>query len=216
MTLFQELPYDGLLGIGPSATPLQDQQSFTKTLFNSGLISNHSLTFRHVPQRNNAKEIEFGYFGHTKALVRYHLETVNPDLNTMRIDVSTAQLGNYTFPTTLGYNAALNMTVDPMWIRVNLILGSDPFITYETPILAELDEFQTFMGHFFPDFTIQRGKNRFNHTVITAQTGGKNCTKQQFKQGELQNFTFNTSRAHQFHIPYQSMMFDTYMGYPIG
>jgi len=49
MTLFQELPYDGLLGIGPSANPIQDQQSFTKTLFNSGLISNHSLTFRHVP-----------------------------------------------------------------------------------------------------------------------------------------------------------------------
>jgi len=71
----------------------------------------------------------------------------------MRIDVSTAQLGNYTFPTSL-VNPTYNVTVDPAWMRVNLILGSDPFITYETPILAELDEFQTFMGHFFPDFTI--------------------------------------------------------------
>ena len=88
MSLFQEMPYDGILGIGPSSNPTQDKHSFSKYLFNSGLISNHTLTFRHLPIFNNAKEIEFGSFGHTSALVRFHIEQVNQDLNTMRIDVT--------------------------------------------------------------------------------------------------------------------------------
>jgi hypothetical protein len=55
-----------------------------------------------------------------------------------------------------------------MWMRVNLILGSDPFITYETPILSELDEFMSFMTHYYPDVILTRGTNRFNHTVIAG------------------------------------------------
>lgn len=100
-------------------------------------------------------------------------------------------------------------------MRVNLILGSDPFITYETPYLEELDEFQTYMSYFYPDITLTRGQNKFNHTVLIGQTSGKSCSKVTLKN-PFQNFTFNTSHVHQFHIPASSMLFDQYMGFPLG
>ena len=82
------MPYDGILGIGPTSNEIEDRQSFTKYLFNTGLITNHTMTFRHLPSNSNSREIEFGYFGHTSALVRFHMEAVHDNLNTMRIDVS--------------------------------------------------------------------------------------------------------------------------------
>ena len=54
-------------------------------------------------------------------------------LNTMRIDIGNIQFSNYTLPTHLNTTDANGTRVDLGWLRVNLILGGDPFLTYETP-----------------------------------------------------------------------------------
>jgi hypothetical protein len=90
---------------------------------------------------NGTKEIAFGLFGHTSAKVKFKIEKVHDYLNTMRIDVSQVNLGNHSFPTHLG-NATNSTTFeDPKWMRCNMILGEDPYLTIETPYIDELDSF---------------------------------------------------------------------------
>jgi hypothetical protein len=217
LTLFDEMPFDGILGLGPATTEIEDRHSFTQYLFGTGLITNHTLTFRHLPESGNSKEIEFGHFGHSSALVRYHIEDVQEHLRTMRVDVSSVMFGNFTFPTHYGVNITdpVSTPEDPKWMRLNLIIGSDPFITYETPYIEELNDFIDYMATHYPEVKISQAKNRFNHTTILGSTAKSTCDRANMKH-HLQNFTFNTSHEHQFHIPSTSMLFDTYMGYPLG
>lgn len=100
-------------------------------------------------------------------------------------------------------------------MRMNFMLGSDPFITFETPYMEDLNEFQAYMNHFYPEIKIITNTNRFNHTIMLGVTGKAKCAHVGPKN-PINNFTFNTSHEHQFHIPASSMLFDTHLGQPIG
>lgn len=172
------MPFDGLLGIGPAEGITQQKQSFTKYLFDNGSITNHTVLITHDGKGN--KEIEFGGFGHNGALIRYHMEQVHENLKTMRFDVSQVNMGNYSFPTHLGnINDTSNFSTpeDPKWIRANLIIGSDPFITFETPFPEDVSEYLAYMGFVYPEISLIRTTNRFGHTVIVGLTKKQKCSK---------------------------------------
>jgi hypothetical protein len=141
------------------------------------------------------------------------MEYVHENLKTMRIDVSEVKMGNYSFPTHLGTNATSNFSTpeDPHWMRVNLMLGSEPFIQFETPYPEDLDEYEAYMSHYYPEIKLSRTRNNFNRSVIFGLTRKASCNHVTFAN-PLQNFTFNTSHEHQFHIPAQGLLFDSHFG----
>jgi hypothetical protein len=119
-------------------------------------------------------------------------------MSTMRFDVNEVLMGNYSFPTHLNqFNATGNETErqDPHWMRVNLILGSDPFIQFMTPFESDLDEFDAYMFHTFPEIKFYETKNRYNHTVVFGTTKKRTC-KDFTSASPMHNFTFNTSHEH--------------------
>lgn len=209
------MPYDGLIGLGQPTNDVEVRQSFVRYLYDHGNITNHTMTLRHTDKGD--KQIEFGHFNHPSNLVRYHIEQVHGNLTTMRFDVNEILMGNYSFPTHLGTNETVNFTTpdDPHFMRVNLILGSDPFIQFMTPFEQDLDEFDAYMRHTFPEIKFYESKNRFNHTVVFGSTKKRTC-KEFTSASPMHNFTFNTSREHQFHIPASSMLFDTHFGIQLG
>lgn len=80
--------------------------------------------------------------------------------------------GNYSLPTHLRTNFTENETVesttpeDPKWMRVNMILGGDPFITFETPYIEDLNEFKDYMALYYPEITMTQTVNRRGQTII--------------------------------------------------
>lgn len=100
-------------------------------------------------------------------------------------------------------------------MRVNLILGSDPFIQFMTPFEQDLEEFDAYMFHTFPEIKFYETKSRYNHTVVFGTTKKRTC-KDFTSASPMHNFTFNTSHEHQFHIPASSMLFDTHFGVNLG
>lgn len=99
LSFFDEMPYDGLLGLGHPQNEIQERQSFTRYLYDHGNITNHTLTLRHIGEKD--KQIEFGHFNHPSSLIRYHVEQVHGNMSTMRFDVNEVLMGNYSFPTHL-------------------------------------------------------------------------------------------------------------------
>lgn len=215
LSFFDEMPYDGLLGLGQPVDDVQQRQSFTRYLYDHGHIANHTVTLRHTDKGD--KQLEFGHFNHPSPLVRYHIEQVHGNMSTMRFDVNEVLMGNYSFPTHLEQNISANASIaeDPHWMRVNLILGSDPFIQFMTPFEQDLHEFDAYMQFTFPEIKFYETKNRYNHTVVFGTTKKRTC-KDFTSASPMHNFTFNTSHEHQFHIPASSMLFDTHFGINLG
>jgi hypothetical protein len=136
----------------------------------------------------------------------------------MRFDVSQVSMGNYSFPTKLGgSNDTTNFSTpeDPHWMRVNMVLGNDPFLQLETPFEQDLWDFAIYMSEAYPEIKLYQTKNRYNHTVVFGSTKKRTCN-QFISANPLQNFTFNTSHEHQFHIPASALLFDTHFGMAIG
>jgi hypothetical protein len=73
-----------------------------------------------------SKHLEFGAFGHSSARVRYHIENVNNYMNTLRFEISELKLGSF-FLSNLQANQT-NKNLD--LIRVNMILGGEPYVIY--------------------------------------------------------------------------------------
>lgn len=73
ISYFDEMPYDGILGLGPFTNELEEKHSFIRYLFRMDQITNHTLQFRHSLS-GGSKQLEFGAFGHQSARVRYHIE----------------------------------------------------------------------------------------------------------------------------------------------
>lgn len=62
----------------------------------------------------------------------------------MRIDINDVRFTNFTFPT------ASSTSIDLTWMRANWILGGDPYLTYETNVLEELNSYSIYMNKTFP------------------------------------------------------------------
>lgn len=139
-----------MLGLGPPSSDLESTHSFTNYLFRNGFIQNHTLQFKHLS--SGLKQIEIGDFGHASARVKYHIEPVHEYLNTMRIDASDVMLGNYSF---LPMVSVFNETAEKEWMRVNLILGGDPFMTFETPHREDLNDYISFMNMTHPEIKLR-------------------------------------------------------------
>lgn len=207
------MPFDGILGLGPADSILDNKHSFTKYLFRNGSVSNHSVQYRKLP--NGEKQIEFGTFGHTSAKVRFKIEKVHENLNTMRIDVSQINLGNHSFPTHLGNSSNSSTVEDPKWMRCNMILGENPYLTIETPYQEEMDNFSIFMNDTYPELRLVRQFMNNGQQILIGMSNKRKCVD--FKpKNPMANFTFNTSHEHQFHINGNSLLFDRHMGQDLG
>jgi hypothetical protein len=153
------------------------------------------------------KQIEFGTFGHSSAKVRLHIEKVHEYLNTLRFDVSSLNLGNHSFPTQLGNSSSNSSnftnsstpTSDPKWMRSNLILGGDPYITFETPYMEDIDDFLLYMNVTYPEIKMLKQRMMNNQTIILGISQKRRCIDVKLAR-PMANFTFNTSKEHQFHI----------------
>jgi hypothetical protein len=130
----------------------------------------------------------------------------------MRIVASDINLGNFSF---LSKKNNSNGTADNTtgqteedWVRVNWILGGEPYLTFETNEKKDLDDYQAYMSQSFPELKFNRISNGKNRTTLIG-------TSEKTKCNELMppgvNFTFNTSKEHQFHISPRNLMFDSYM-----
>ena len=142
------------MGLGPADTNLALSHSFVNYVYNNLSLTNHSLQYRKLA--NGTKEIVFGLFGHTSAKIKFKVEKVHDFLNTMRIDVSQINLGNHSFPTHLGNSTNSTTFEDPKWMRCNMILGEEPYLTIETPYIDELDSFEVYLNQTYPEIRILR------------------------------------------------------------
>ena len=120
---------------------------------------------------------------------------MHDSLNTMRIDVSQINLGNHSFPTHLG-NATNSTTFeDPKWMRCNMILGEDPYLTIETPYVDDLDSFQAYLNKTYPEIKVLRQQMSSGQRVLIGMTNKRKCSDLKLVN-PMANFTFNTSREH--------------------
>jgi hypothetical protein len=55
----------------------------------------------------------------------------------MRIDINDVRFTNFTFPT----NSSISSDPSQTWMIANWIMGGDPYLTYETNVLEELDRY---------------------------------------------------------------------------
>jgi len=164
---------------------------------------------------NGEKELVFGLFGHTSAKVRYKVEKVHDYLKTLRFDVSQLNLGNHSFPTHLGNISNSSTVEDPKWMRANMILGGEPYLTIETPYLEELDSLHEYINATYPEIRILRQKMSNGQNMLMGIINKRKCSDVKLKN-PMANFTFNTSREHQFHINASSMIFDRHMNQDLG
>jgi hypothetical protein len=139
VSYFSELPYHGILGLGPFSTPIEKNQSFIDYLYDNNTIANNTLQYSTLP--NGQKQIEFGVFGKPSLFsltkVRYHIEAITSNLNVMRIDINDVRFTNFTFPT----NSSISSDPSQTWMIANWIMGGDPYLTYETNVLEELNRY---------------------------------------------------------------------------
>lgn len=193
VTYFEELPYDGLLGIGPFEGKLEKNHSFSNYLYENKTISNNSLTYRQL--FNGNKELIFGLFGHTSAKVRFKSEQVHEYLKTLRIDVSEIKLGNHSFPTHLGNNSNSSTYEDPKWMRANMIIGGEPYLTIETPYIEELKTFEQYLNETYPEVRIFKTRMQNGQIILLGMLNKRSCSEVKLKN-PMANFTFNTSKEH--------------------
>ena len=56
----------------------------------------------------------------------------------MRIDINDVRFSNFTFPT---QSTSATSSSDLTWMRANWIMGGDPYLTFETNALEDLNSY---------------------------------------------------------------------------
>jgi hypothetical protein len=54
----------------------------------------------------------------------------------------------------LGNSSNTSTAVDPKWMRCNMLIGGDPYLTFETPYIEELDSFYQYLNDTYPELRI--------------------------------------------------------------
>jgi hypothetical protein len=55
----------------------------------------------------------------------------------MRIDINDVKFSNFTFPTLSNKGSSADQT----WMRANWIMGGDPYLTFETNMIEDLNNY---------------------------------------------------------------------------
>ena len=71
----------------------------------------------------------------------------------MRIDVNDLRFTSFSFPSN-STNPDNNITQN--WMRANWVMGGDPYITYETNVISELSEYETYINANYPEIKLAR------------------------------------------------------------